>query len=156
MSVVAFSSTLSRPSSRRLSCRVRVIWPTRASISSDSQPSGLAACDTVTATAEPTNCVSTSGSRFVEFFEYLRELLVECGRGERFDDVAAGAGLRRSDDVFLLGLGGHHQDRQLGQGGIGTDVLQNGQAIQVRQVPVGHDEIEIPGTQLGQAVGTVF
>ena len=58
--------------------------------------------------------------------------------------------------VVVARLGRHHQHRQLGQRSIGTNVFQHVEAIHVRHVPVGHDEVEIARAQLGEAIGTVF
>src|SRR5258708_3984049 len=105
----AFSSNLSKPKPRKLSCKVRVMWPTRSRTSSwwiDTAPAGLCSDRRSVECADDR---STSGPYFVEFFENLRKFLVQRGRGKRLHHIAVCAGLRRRNDVFLFGFRGHHQ-----------------------------------------------
>src|SRR5690606_5847539 len=78
------------------------------------------------------------------------------GGRERLDDVAVGAGLGSRDDVLLLGLGRYHQHGQALQVRVQADLLEHFQAVEVRHVPVGHDELEAAGAQLVQRHRAVF
>src|SRR5574340_152952 len=87
-----------------------------------------------------------SDSRLFHFFENLAQLFPERGGCERLDHVAAGTGLSRRDDVLLLRFRSNHQHRELAQCAIRTDILEHGQPVHVRHVPVGYDEIEVTAT----------
>mmetsp|Transcript_30049 Transcript_30049/g.54625 ORF Transcript_30049/g.54625 Transcript_30049/m.54625 type:complete len:393 (-) Transcript_30049:238-1416(-) len=63
--------------------------------------------------------------------------------GEGLDDIAGRAGLGREHDVFLAGLGRHHQHRQVLEGRIFLDRLQQLEARHVGHVDVADDEIEL-------------
>src|ERR1700739_2442279 len=109
MSCAAFSINLSKPSPRKLSCRLRVIMPTRVSTSAcafDSMPDSPAEYAN---SCGMERSVSILCPDFVRLFKNLRQFLVESHRSKRLHHIAVRADLGRRNNIFLLGLGGHHQ-----------------------------------------------
>ena len=58
--------------------------------------------------------------------------------------------------MFSFCFGGDHQDWQVLERGIGTNRLQQGEAVHVRHVPVGHDEFDSALFQPAERDRTVF
>src|SRR5437660_1026703 len=103
MAWAARSISLSSPNSRMLSRSIRVRAPMRWNSCSADSLLSVGVVD-----MSPTLCPFLR-----QLLEDLGNLLIERCCRERLDHIAVRAGLCRGDDVFLLGLGRHHQYRQL-------------------------------------------
>src|SRR5262245_56114797 len=111
MASAAFAMLLSRPSSRSPSRIWRVRWPMRLISSSFASSYCCAA--------------AISSPLLLDLLEDLADLFFQRRGGEGLDDVAVGTRLGGGHDVFLLGLGGHHQHRRLLQRGVRAQVLEH-------------------------------
>ncbi|MPM73473.1 hypothetical protein SDC9_120453 [bioreactor metagenome] len=99
--------------------------------------------------------VAAHGSE-IEFLDDEIDLLFQRGLGEGLDDIAGRSALGGSHDIFLAGFGGHHQYRQMLELFILLDFAQQLKAVHVRHVDVGHHEVKLASTQLGDGNHTIF
>src|ERR1035438_6971927 len=68
------------------------------------------------------------------------QLVAENGGRERLDDVAGRALSGAADDLVLLRLGRHHEDRQMAQPLVLLDRREQLEAVHRRHADVGDDE----------------
>src|SRR6478609_6855945 len=88
--------------------------------------------------------------------ENFRDLFLQDLRCKRLDNIVADTCLHRLDQVALLRLGRHHQNRCCSELFVRSDRTEHVDARHDRHVPVGHDEAIAIRLQLLQRFLSIF